>query len=171
MRKSQEKLIRKLVSIGSKHIKIIDHFIEDGRHTSESDVIRQALIFYHDKIFPSYVFHLSPAAKMKQKEIEEIEEEANQTDEQLAAKLKFFPMEKNTGEKVYFYRGLGRTPYVIPVDSIREWAEKPINKYEIDENYIHYNEKPPKKYFSDSIGDLFRKQNDLKMPEFPEDDE
>jgi hypothetical protein len=163
--------VRKVMMLNEGTIQKIQHFIAEDRADSEVEVIRQAVSYYHDKVYPNYIFHLSPAAKEKQKKIEEEEEVASQTDDDFAASIKFFPMENSKGEKFYFYRGLGRNPYIIPVGTIREWAEIPKNKYEIEENLKNYTNEPPEVYFAQVYGDRFREKNDLLMPEFEESSE
>lgn len=149
-------------------IQKIQHFIAEDRADSEVEVIRQAVSYYHDKIYPNYIFHLSPAAKQKQKEIEEIEEIENQTDDEFAASFKFYPIESNSGEKFYFYRGLGRVPSIIPAASIREWVEIPKNKFEIEENLQNYERESTEEYFTGVVGKAFCERNDLKIPEYTE---
>lgn len=150
-------------------IQKIQHFIAEDRADSEVEVIRQAVSYYHDKIYPNYVFHLTPAAKKKQKEYEKEEQEANITNDEFAAKIKFTPIFKSNGDKFYFFRGLGHSPQIIPEDQIREYVEK--HPYVVADNAKECAWESVKSYFSNSWGDVFREKNDLLMPEFEDEDE
>lgn len=166
---NRDKLERKTVMLGKKHIQYLNHFIEDGLHSNDSDAVRAALVYYHNKIYPNYIFHLSPAAKKKQKEYEVEEQEAAITDDEFAARIKFTPVYKTNGEKFYFFRGIGHSPQLVPADQLRALVEE--KEYIIADNAKECAWESVKSYFSNSWGDVFCEKNDLLMPEFPDDEE
>lgn len=122
--KATEKLLKKLVSLHPKHVNILQHFIDDGRATSESDVVRQALMFYHDKTYPNYIFQLSPAAKRKKKELEQEESFEAVTDGEFATKtLKGVVVADQNGKDFVLIHQIANMVLPVPVDSVKDWFQ------------------------------------------------
>jgi Arc/MetJ-type ribon-helix-helix transcriptional regulator len=57
------------VSLNEIELEMVDHFISEKGRRSRSEVLREALRFYHDKIFPAYI----QSKKQKIKEIDELQ--------------------------------------------------------------------------------------------------
>lgn len=57
-----------MFSVFQRQLDILAHIQKDKGMGSRSEVVRAALTFYHDKLYPDYIFHLSPTAKAKQKD-------------------------------------------------------------------------------------------------------
>jgi Arc/MetJ-type ribon-helix-helix transcriptional regulator len=116
-----EKLIKKLFSLHPvKHQEIINHFIEEGRHTSESDVVRSALIFYHDKVYPNYIYHLTPAGNEKKEKIESKARLESMSPEDFATQeCKALVRD---GMAIMYNIVSTDSYFVIPLKEIKEWA-------------------------------------------------
>jgi Arc/MetJ-type ribon-helix-helix transcriptional regulator len=145
---STEKLIKKLFSLHPiKHQEIINHFIEEGRHTSESDVVRSALIFYHDKIYPNYIYHLTPAGNEKKEKLE------SKTKLDSLSPADFALQECKAivrSDMAILYNIIANDSYfVVPLSEIKEWAEKnpawlnehkqKVKKEPMDEKWVEYH--------------------------------
>lgn len=162
MRKSTTKLKKKLVSIGDKQEEIIRHFVEEGRAISDSDVVRQALNYYHDKVFPNYIFRLTPAAKKKQKELDYEDEYENQTEEDFALSIGFHPVTTRDGAKLAFYRYLGHEPRLVPLEGLKDWAEQ--HDLELIQNRNEMKYEPVEKFFTSAWGQRFVTEQNLINP-------
>lgn len=134
-----------MLSLYDPHLNIIEHFMDDKGMTSPSDVVRQALTFMHDKMYPNYIFSLSPAAKLKQRQVSKIEEEESVTEEDFAISKGLNVFETEDGSKIVMYRGLGHTGVILPLEGIREWLEK--NPYVISETLQDRTNEPDEQYF------------------------
>lgn len=130
MAQPKRKAINKMISLYDPHLNIVDHFMEDKGMTSTSDVIRQALVFMHDKMYPNYIFSLSPAAKLKQRQLSRLEDFEVISDEDFAISKGLDVFTAEDGTQLVLYRGLGHMAYLIPLQGIKEWAES--NEYDID---------------------------------------
>jgi len=109
------------VSILPRHKEQIDHLIEDkGTFKSVSEVIQRAIEFFHEKTYPDYVFHMSPAAQLKAKKLKEIKEKEAVTHEELADQLKAVPVTGPDGINYYRIRGNSNVDRCIPVDKFKD---------------------------------------------------
>lgn len=72
----EEKAINTMFSVYKRQLDICEHIRKDKGMGSRSEVVRAALTFYHDKLYPDYIFHLSPTAKKKKRELDKEEEAA-----------------------------------------------------------------------------------------------
>ena len=117
-----------------RHMEIIEHFIKEKQtFTSGSDVVRQALEFFHDKSFPAYIFHLTPAATEKKEKIDKKKEVEEMDDLQFATDyLKAYIYEGPDGKKyAIFHRLLDNNVFFQPVEGIKKWASDPHLKYDL----------------------------------------
>jgi hypothetical protein len=118
--KINRKATGKMVSLFPQQLEIINHLIADKGMGSASDVIRQALNYMHDALYPAYVFNLTPAGKLKAMKIKELEIEASITPEQLAEELKAVPVTDPSGARFFRIRGNSNVDRCIPYDSFKE---------------------------------------------------
>lgn len=165
-RNNTNKLMQKLVSIYPVHLQIIDHFINDGRATSDSDVVRQALIFFHDKTYPNYIFKLSPAGKLKEKVLAKEEAFQSLPDEQYATETLNAVIIKNDAGKDYvMLRQLGNSAVAVPLEEIKEWAEKnqDMVSFHLQENKSK-GPIDPSKFGSNTRGEFYAKHN-ITLPQ------
>ena len=130
----KRKTVTTAFSIMPRHMEIIEHFIKEKQtFTSGSDVVRQALEFFHDKSFPAYIFHLTPAATEKKEKIDKKKEVEEMDDLQFATDyLKAYIYEGPDGKKyAIFHRLLDNNVFFQPVEGIKKWASDPHLKYDL----------------------------------------
>lgn len=130
--KNETKLIQRPFSIHPvKHVQILEHFISEGRATSQSDVVRQALVYYHDKIYPNYIFHLNPTAKKKLKVMEEEAAFESVPNEVFAVEtLKGMVVKSQDGIEYVLLHQIANWILCIPLEGIKEWSH--IHKADVD---------------------------------------
>jgi hypothetical protein len=165
MKQSKEK-IRKVMMLNPGLIQKIQHFIDDDRADSEVEVIKQAISYYHDKIYPNYVFHLTPAAKKKQKELQKEEVIESITDEEHAISIGFLPVEDKEGTRYAFYRTIGHQPRLTPLEGFKDWIAE--NQHVIEMNNVELRTEPLIVFFNKPWGERFMEQNNLVKPDLPE---
>lgn len=123
MPQTKRKATNKMVSLYKPHLNIIEHLLDDKGMTSASDVIRQSLTFMHDKLYPNYIFKLSPAQRLKERQVKRIEEDEQVPDLAFAESLGLSTFTASDGTEWAMHRGLGHQGYLTPVLGIKEWAE------------------------------------------------
>ena len=120
--KINRKATGKMVSLFPQQLEIINHLIADKGMGSASDVIRQALNYMHDALYPVYVFNLTPAGKIKALKLKELETEASVTPEQLAEELHAPIVTGPDGKQFVRIRGNGNTDRCIRLEKFKEVA-------------------------------------------------
>lgn len=120
-----EKIKRNTIVIGvsvlPRHKEQIEHLITDkGTYKSASEVVQRAIEFYHDKLYPAYVFNETAAGKLKARKLKDLEAQASISPDQLAEELKAVPVMGPDDIKYFRIRGNGNTDRCIPYDSFKE---------------------------------------------------
>lgn len=120
-----ERMTQKPFTLTKRHINIIDELMrEDYGFSSGSDIVRQAINGLYAKLKPPYA-QPTAAAKIKEKQIQEEEEMANMDPEQYAAEsLKATIMHNQAGDVYSVLHRIGNSVYVIPINEVKEWADK-----------------------------------------------
>ena len=123
-KKIKRKTITTAFSLMPRHAEIIEHFIDDKKtFTSASDVVRQALEFFHDKTYPVYIFHLNPAAKDKKEIQDQREALISMPDETFALEtIKGKVVIDSAGKPFVLIHQQGNSLNLIPLEDIKEWA-------------------------------------------------
>lgn len=120
---SAPKLKQRAFSIGDYHDTLIDTLITKHGFVSGSDVVRQGIIKLYNSLEPPYR-KPTPAGRLKERAIEEIEEIESTSEEDYAKDtLGLLVFETEDGNKLVMYRGLGHTANFIPLDGIKEWGD------------------------------------------------
>lgn len=127
---SKQKTIQKLFSVMPKHVDILKHFIEDGRALSESDVVRQALLFFHDKTYPNYIFQLSPAGEVKKRNLDKVLKHEAIPDEEFAKSLKAWIKPDVDGTPFAIIHQIANMCQAVPLSQLKEFAA--THKQDID---------------------------------------
>lgn len=111
-----------MISIFPPHQEIIDHFLDEGK-ASTSDVIRQALEYYHRKLYPDYIYRLTPAGEEKRRKLAEQEAANLVSDEEFAVQhLKSLIRTKKDGTRAVILHTIANSVKVIPLEGIKLWA-------------------------------------------------
>lgn len=118
-------LVTKTVNLGLVHIEIVNNFIEKKGMVSESDVVRQALMFMHEKTFPDYVFHVSPEKMKKFEEKEEEKRMKNISDEEYCTTVLKAPIfDSPTDGRVVVLHTIANSIKVLPVKGIKDFLDR-----------------------------------------------
>lgn len=122
--KEKQKLYRKVVKISENQQEMLNVFLEKWGFVSESEVLRQAIVFFYKKWEPAY---LQPSAREKGLEEEQRKAKKIQemSDREFALEVvKGIIMKHRTGKEVVITLGLGNGFYVTQLDQIKIWANK-----------------------------------------------
>lgn len=138
------KTIVKGFSLLPAHLEFINHFIEEkGTYTSESDVVRKALEFFHDKTFPDYVYKLTPAAEQKKKKLDQEKEFISQTDDEVANSINGVQIIPDTeGKKYVVIHSMGNNTKAVPLEGFKQWASTDLGKDYLNDHYEGHKKLP-----------------------------
>ena len=100
---------------------MIEHLKADkGTFKSSSEVIQRAIEFFHDKTYPAYVYNQTPAGKIKELKLKELEAEANQTPEELVMEIKGRIVLDSTGNKFVRLRGMANVDRLLKYEDAKD---------------------------------------------------
>lgn len=118
-------------------MELVEHFISDkGTFTSASDVVRQALEFFHDKTYPNYIFRLSPTQQLKAQELESKKEAEALPNEQFALEnLKALVLPDTTGKLFFIIYWFQSKEFAhFPLEEVKTWFLEEANKAAINKH-------------------------------------
>lgn len=118
-----KRVFKKLIGITERHQEMVTHLLEDRGFTSESDVIRYAISLAHDKLYPAYVFHLSPAAQIKKRKVKESVVFDETSDEDFAKSIGALIEFNNEEKQFVLLHQIGNCVMAIPVEGFKKWCE------------------------------------------------
>ena len=118
--KINRKATGKMVSLFPQQLEVINHLIADKGMGSASDVIRQALNYFHNALYPAYIFNLTPAGKIKELKLKELQAEIELTPEQIAEDIKARIVSDANGNKFVRVRGIANVDRLIKLSEFKE---------------------------------------------------
>ena len=131
---------------------------------SKSDVIRQALVFYHDKVFPNYLFYLKPAAEQKKRAITERKILESMSDEDFVKKTlsEAFFVSDSKGIRFVLLHALGNDLRPVPVSGFKTWSVDP--NHAIDISFHNNSTTSVLSLLSDGMKESLKQDYDLVFP-------
>lgn len=104
---------------------------------SYSEVIRQAIVFLHDKTFPDYVYRETPASQLKRSKAEQAEAWERMTDEEYVKDILQAPMFSNeNGNSYAIVHTLGNSVMALKVEGIKTYMESAQNVFDLHQQIL-----------------------------------
>ena len=159
MAKRTQRAIPKMISLFPQQIALIDMFIDIKGSASVSEVIRQAIIFYHKSVFPDYIYNKSAADLAKRKHFETVESIEKLSNEEYVEK--FFPeapfLSSSDGNKYFIIHWWANSVQPKLVSEVKVFAEKMPDAITNHENLLR--ERGPVLNYAraNNLGFLFEK--------------
>ena len=123
--KKEAKTVRKIYSITQRHVDYIEHFLAEKGMLSGSDVVRQAIAYFHDKTFPDYVYRETAAGVEKKQKQEAVKSFKEMTDEQYCEQELKAPIYQNRDGIWYVVvHTIGNSLTAHKMDGIKEYMTK-----------------------------------------------
>lgn len=145
------KTTKKVIFLYPPHLNFIDHFINDKGMASTSEVIRNALTFYHDKTYPDYIFRLSPAALEKKIKRQEKTKKEEMSNEEYAQSIKAPVVEGPDGAKWVIVAAWHGTVRSIKLDNLKSVMEDNDELLLIHKEYVAINGSVEAKFVDDEF--------------------
>ena len=124
MSKTERKSVPKLITLFPQQILIINRFIEEKGFASASEVIRQALMFYHDKYGFRPYLEPTPGEEEKRKKLDKEKKLDAVPDDVFALQTLHAKIVNNEkGVPYALMHRLGNLVLAVPLSDVKDWAK------------------------------------------------
>lgn len=125
VQKNRTKAVNKIISFFPAQLEALDHLVVDRGMASVSEAVRQAVLFYHDKLYPNYVYNaFSPKTQEERGKVrEEKLRDAIPDREFVAQTLQGAVLPTRDGGWVVALHNIGNDVLIVPLNQIKQWYD------------------------------------------------